>query len=271
MLGKLLKYEWAATYRLLLMIHGAMIFLALLGRFIFTMFVSAEVPFSLFAGGAYVFIYVLGIVSVSISTTIYLLMRFYKNLFTDEGYLMHTLPVNPGQLIWTKFIIFYIWCFIDVAVLIGCLALFLLTPHSAVIFQNYFSEISAAMVSEFDGSSVKCIAYLSLLIPLSTAVQILMMYFSITLGSLMAKHKVLAAFGSYMAILAGSSTVNMIITTIFWKDYFKVLTDAAMVGNYYTFAGLNATFIPSLITQVILGAVLFKATHYIISKHLNLE
>lgn len=271
MLGKLLKYEWSATYRLLLIIHGVMLLLSLLGRLLFTMFVSADIPFSLFAGGAYVLFYIFGIIAVSISTTIYMLTRFYRNLFTDEGYLMHTLPVSPGQLIWSKFIIFYVWCFVDIAVLAGCLVLFLLTPHSATVFTEAFSKLSEALLIEFGGSGTKCILYISLLIPLSTGVQIIMMYFSITLGSLMAKHKVLAAFGSYVALLAGASTLNMIVTTIFWRDYFKVLTDVAMIRSYSTFAGLNATLIPNLVMQVILGAVLFKATHYIISKHLNLE
>ena len=35
--------------------------------------------------------------------------RFYKNLMTDEGYLMFTLPVSRSQLIWSKLIVSMAW------------------------------------------------------------------------------------------------------------------------------------------------------------------
>ena len=42
-------------------------------------------------------------------TTILILYRYYKNFFTDEGYLTFTLPVTRDQLLWSKIINAFIW------------------------------------------------------------------------------------------------------------------------------------------------------------------
>ena len=45
----------------------------------------------------------------SILAFVLMIYRFYKNLMTDEGYLMFTLPVTTGQLIWSKMIVSAVW------------------------------------------------------------------------------------------------------------------------------------------------------------------
>lgn len=271
MLAKLLKHEWKSTYRLLVITHGAMLVSALLGRIIFTLAVSTEVPVTLAAGGAYVILFFFGIIGVSTATTICLLMRFYRNLFTDEGYLMHTLPVGAGHLIWSKFIIFYFWCLLDTVILIGCLSLFFLTPRSTPVVIDVLNKCYTLLLAELGGSEIKSTLYIVLCIPLATAEQILLMYFSITLGSLMTKHKVLGAVGCYLAIMAATFTLNMVIVLIFCGNYFDVVLKASQSGSYPVFLGLKNTFYFSLLQPVILGAIFYKATHYIITKHLNLE
>ena len=44
--------------------------------------------------------------------SIYIAVRFYKNLYTDEGYLMHTLPVTPRQLLVSKLTVGSLWSFL---------------------------------------------------------------------------------------------------------------------------------------------------------------
>ena len=42
------------------------------------------------------------IAAAFVITLILTIQRFYKNLLTDEGYLMFTLPVSTGRLIWSQ-------------------------------------------------------------------------------------------------------------------------------------------------------------------------
>ena len=68
--------------------------------------------------------------------TIYFAIRFYKNLYTDEGYLMHTLPVKPWMLIVSKLTIGTIWFYLIDLLLVGAITLITLI---ALPTMAYFS------------------------------------------------------------------------------------------------------------------------------------
>ena len=104
MLKKLIKYEWKDTRRLLLPINLAIIVLTLVGCAMLStsIFDSKE---SLIFSIPLLLLYVLSIMAFSSVTIIYIYVRFYKNLYTAEGYLMHTLPVTPMQLFHSKLIV----------------------------------------------------------------------------------------------------------------------------------------------------------------------
>ena len=48
------------------------------------------------------FMYISIFIALVAATVIIVILRFYKGLLGDEGYLMHTLPVKPWQLITSK-------------------------------------------------------------------------------------------------------------------------------------------------------------------------
>ena len=104
MLKKLLKYEWKETARLLLPINLALIVLTVLGcAMLSTSIFDSEV--SIFFAVPLLILYIISIIAFSSVTIIYIYVRFYKNLYTAEGYLMHTLPVTPMQLFHSKLIV----------------------------------------------------------------------------------------------------------------------------------------------------------------------
>lgn len=112
MLKKLLKYEWKDTYRLLLPINLAIILITLIGCIILnTSIFNSDTGFLLAA--PLLILYVLSIITFSCTTLVYIYVRFYKNLYTAEGYLMHTLPVTPTQLFHSKLIVGYFWFFLN--------------------------------------------------------------------------------------------------------------------------------------------------------------
>ena len=71
------------------------------------------------AAGLYIFVYVLFIFAIVVATYVYLAIRFQKNLFSDEGYLTHTLPVSPTKLIWSKMLVAWAWIAIDLVCVIA--------------------------------------------------------------------------------------------------------------------------------------------------------
>ena len=102
MLGKLMKHEFKTTSKVILPLYLILVVLTIFARIFAQSLFTAEnsnidsIGFGLF-GGLSVILYILGLFAVSIASFIYLLVRFYKNLFGDEGYLMHT-PVSYTHL-----------------------------------------------------------------------------------------------------------------------------------------------------------------------------
>ena len=86
MLGKLMKYEFKATSRMLLPINGAMLLFALIIRLFMELnfFQTGNMAISALATVMAV-MYVMVIIAAFVITLIVIIQRFYKNLLTDEG------------------------------------------------------------------------------------------------------------------------------------------------------------------------------------------
>ena len=79
-------------------LHIALLIFTILGRITLGSDFLMQMPDEIFA--LLVIFYVMMVIVVGVISSFYFIYWFYKNLFTDEGYLMHTLPVKPWQLVW---------------------------------------------------------------------------------------------------------------------------------------------------------------------------
>ena len=73
------------------LLNGAAIFMGALGGSGFLFSQISELPDLLIV--LYLFAYVLIVIAASVMTQVLMIQRYYKNLFTDEGYLTNVLPV----------------------------------------------------------------------------------------------------------------------------------------------------------------------------------
>lgn len=93
MLGKLIKHEFKAVTNVMLLINGCTLLLSLIGCLTFVSPLwELENDYIPMMAAFSVIVYYIAIIAISFASAIYLMLRFYKNLYTDEGYLMHTLP-----------------------------------------------------------------------------------------------------------------------------------------------------------------------------------
>ena len=89
MLTKLMKYEWMATARYLVPLYLAIAFISILTKVTFSIsFISEHL---IFVPPVIFFIYILSLVVLALTTLLLIIMRFYKNLLTGEGYLMFSI------------------------------------------------------------------------------------------------------------------------------------------------------------------------------------
>ena len=116
MLGKLIKHEFRATARLMLPLFLVVILLSCFMRLTASVLALGDgrsfvlrLLSGLFSTG-----FVLSIFASLIFSVVMMVSRFYKNLMTDEGYLMFTLPVGVHSLLWSKLItaaLFFLFTF----------------------------------------------------------------------------------------------------------------------------------------------------------------
>ena len=129
MLKKLLKYELKSTSRIMWILYAAAIACGALLGVIVNLQLRSSGNDSLdlaFSGEgrlqvlsilliAFIAVYVLLLTAIMVTTFILIIMRFYRNLLLGEGYLMHTLPVEPASLITSKLLVAILWILIAAA------------------------------------------------------------------------------------------------------------------------------------------------------------
>lgn len=169
MLKKCLKHEWKACWKNMALLNGAAIFMGALGGSGFLFSQISELPDLLIV--LYLFAYVLIVIAASVMTQVLMIQRYYKNLFTDEGYLTNVLPVSATDHILSKMLVFGAWSILNALSVLASFA-FLLLPsairyftantllfyNKAMTFSDFLSYLWAQITGVADAahSSVLC-------------------------------------------------------------------------------------------------------------------
>ncbi len=265
MLGKLFRHEWEATSKLLLPLHIILCIITLLGKLSLIM-IGKNGFLDIFLGLVFVF-YILYLIIIAVVTTIYLIIRFYKNLFSDEGYLTHTLPVSHNQLIVSKLLAAFLWSLIDIIMIIASILVLVADNKTIPYMLKELPFLFHNFQATFGFSIWVYIIIFIILSLIFIIINTLMLYCSIALGHKFGKHKIIGSFVAYMVLYA----VNQIVSTIilfaggfFWKvSDFATPMDNLNIFNMYLFI-FSALYIG-------FGICYYIITHFILKNQLNLE
>lgn len=202
MFAKLLKYEWKATSKMLgilsLCILGAGVISG--GAIRAIDYLSGKIVndgMAAVAIGGFVFLIFgmfMALIAYALGTQFYLLFRFYKTRFTDQGYLTFTLPVSNRSIFLSSYVNTLFWMLISAVTII---AAFLIAALIGVtVPEDIFNEILYAFSYDEDAGAyiaLQCVGSL-----VSGASSVMIMMASVTAGAVAAKkHKILAAIGIY--------------------------------------------------------------------------
>ena len=173
MLGKLLRYDIKSILRYWWIIAISTLGAAVLGggamRFMieFNKIEDPSVILSLTYISAFLLfaLCIFAIVASFILTYILVFYRFYKNFFTDEGYLTFTLPVSRKKLFLSKTINALLFTTLQAIVFaVGIAIIFLFTsPKYFVEVMGYFSDMFLFVWDEI-GSPLWEIVYIILIV-----------------------------------------------------------------------------------------------------------
>lgn len=276
MLIKLFKYEWKFFWKVPATINLALVIITLLG---ITSLISPLWTLDYDIIGALMatslLFYYLSIFAGSIAVSVYIAIRFYKNVYTDEGYLTNTLPVTPRQIILSKLFVGVLWTAITgLVIMFSVLILVAVGLYSygdnsiieiireLMLAWNDMAEIFREIGFRPFSFTFLCVIYSII----STFFSILMLYSAISLGQMFSRHKVAGAiiwyFVEYMVVQFGSSILMTIIgfSVVNRLDYYDSISsifDPIMIGSIFLY--------------LLGGFGLYCITEYMLKKKLNLD
>ena len=280
MLKKLLKYDWKSVSGLLLILHGILLAYTLIGRIGIafglskygdTLTGSVAEAYGI-VSGIYILIYVFFIMAIMVVTGVYLAARFHKNLFSDEGYLTHTLTVSPAKIMWSKILVSWAWSVIDAVFVVASIMMLVLFKQTFEPFKNVVCEFFSILAGVY-GMQNQVLMILLILTVLAQffGCYTMLVLFSMCLGRLFKTHKILGAVVSFFGINIILSIVSTIIMFAVpgWSSTGSVSVTAAANGGFI--GGENSIFLFTFVWNLALAVVFFLGSRYILSRKLNLE
>lgn len=264
MLGKLIKHEWKSTARLLLPLNLLIIGFSIIGRILlgFNVFKKFEE-----IGIILLISYILFLVVCAVVTYIFIIYRFYKNHFTDEGYLMFTLPAKPYELILSKLILAFGWLMINMVVITASIILLVSYRGMGRDFLTFWREFCFQMEAARIYGSFSFLICFILMTIIGAIYSILQVYFCIAVGQLFLKYKLIAAVGVYFGINFILQMVSTIVLIIF--GFFTMMDINNNPHDFLTF--YQTVMYIGIALSGLIGGFYFVMTNYIMKKKLNLE
>lgn len=274
MFTKLLKHEWQATKGILALLcvivliagltigctmhyiiwndqNGTVVNMNDAG--IATKFVSVACMLLIMTG--------VGAVAIcSAGSLFFLIYRFYKRCFTDEGYLTFTLPVTSHQILLSSFLntiigelimLAAVCLSVAIAVLLflGAFPENLIWADVSVGLKEAFSQMWASLREHFD-----VLASMTATGIISALAELIVLMLAVTIGAMIAKkHKILAA----VAVYYGISMVQSFVLTF---------TNLSVVSEENILHIFSATGLTSLV----IGIGGYFLMHYLVDRKLNL-
>lgn len=248
MVKKLFKYEFLAYIRVLFPVYIAMLGVAVLGR-ILMIFESDTISSDLLIGGS-IFMYVITVFVAFGFVSVYAVVRFYKNMFTGEGYLTLTLPATADEHILAKLLSAILFNFVSVIVFIVSFAIF----AAGDVFKEV-AEAASYLIKKAEW-------YYLLEFVLSAIVgmvsNILLYYACLSIGQLFKKNRIAGAVGAYFAYnLALQILSTIALAALAESDYIGDVVEFVLQRNY--------------ILSGVMAIVFYFITRHIVTNKLNLE
>lgn len=270
MVKKLLKHEFIYYFRTFGLFLPIVLVVGAMTR-IFMIFDNGKIINDIIIGFS-IITFVVSCAALMILSTVIGIVRFYKNMYSAEGYLTFTLPVTNAQHIFVKLfvaVVFQTVCLLTV-VISGCIVL------SGKELIDMFRDIMYAMQYAFNGiGAVNMIVFIIemiIMMLLSVASNMLLYYACITIGQTAKKNRILMAIGVYFIYYIITQVIStiftIIITMVSMSDALVKIVE--WIANY-PIPAMHILFGVSVIISAAITALFWFVTQRIMTKKLNLE
>lgn len=228
MFRKLLKYDMRSVWRVWRVMAVVVFLMSVVGAFVLRFLIKNvdkiyNSPALSTLSAFFIAAVWLSVFSTVVLTAVLVYSRFYKNFFTDEGYLTFTLPVSRSQLLLSKTANAVIWSVLLFAFWIICsLPFAIISPmpeEGELVSLVVFEWIGELFKGGWEEIGVWLIVYIveALIFGIcALAYSTSLFQLCITVGAAIAKKsKILAAIGLYYVFSMIASAVQSILSTLF--------------------------------------------------------
>lgn len=277
MLGKLFKHEFKDTAKLMVLIYGMFLAITLIGTLVLSNDAiqnSESTPVNIILAVLMIF-YILSIFALFIITYVYMCIHFYKTMYSDQGYLTHTLPVKTSTIFHVKLLTSLVWMVCSMALMILSIFLLVIGASHGEIFSAEVAAELHQMSLEFEQDmgfpmSVFWI-HMILCILLSCFTYLLWVFTSASVGQLFSQYKIVAAIVTGVVLYFVEQIISVII--MFTTGYTTYMTNT-LVSADDTILARN--FMGNMLTATYIFSITICVIYYIVcriimKKHLNLE
>ncbi len=276
MTGKLIKYEFRSILKIMGIGWAALLSMALFaGLFDLIAFRQNDMEgfghLTEIASAITSFLYGSLFVAIIVVTVLIILMRFYKGLLRDEGYLMHTLPVKTWQLITAKGVVAAAVSLISI--LAATLSVLILMAFDGGI--EYFGEF----MSELLRTLGKYPAYIAIMLEALLlgvcwiAAMIYKAYAALSIGQLAQKHRIALSVGAWIGIGVVFLILMSILGNLSFSSAFSDWLEGILEGMVND-SPLNAIQVGMwilILVEAVQIAIFHVVSEQILRRKLNLE
>lgn len=229
-------------------------------------------------------LYVIMLLASTWGMLIFLGIRFYRSMYTDEGYLSHTLPVTANQLFLSKILVSGVWyLFITIGIGISVVALIVslmtgllnigelssvLTQYNGNIWEflaDAFYELGRTYEEEMGINLLHYGITLLLTYVAGPFITMVTLFGALTIGQLSSKHKGLMGILAYAGLTILSSIIGSTVQSAFMFGA-NVANSASGIT-----VSTNSAYDINVITSLLIAAIMYGVSYYIMNRKLNLD
>lgn len=275
MLKKLLKYDFQSVLKHWWIAAISSFVLSFVGGGCLSLLNSEkELPALLypFAGFALILV-ILSFVVFYFISFIFVFVRFYRNFFTDEGYLTFTLPVTRAQLLNSKLIMSVATLFVTLLVYVLEILIVLCIGFSDAVFTpEFWQELGNGIALLWDNAGGYLIIYLLellVLIILLFVFSTLFLFCCITFASIITKKaKVLVAIGIYYV---ANSIFSFVVQMFYLFGLTSLVTQISDLSMETGMPVLALILLGIICFVAIFCALLYTLQYWMMDRKLNLS
>lgn len=275
-LGKLIKYDFMDVSKLIIPFYIGMGVMGIVIRIFWFVLLNEKIDervrisTGVFQVMSY-FGYAIAIIGIILMTYYAVIIRYYRSIYGNEGYLTNTLPIETYEIILAKLLTFLSWFVVNGIIIF--FTFWFIIPVEGIIKANIFRPEVLHEIETFLRHSVGATLIIAIISMLAMTIEkILFLFLCVSIANMVKSYKILTGIGAYVILGGIIGLIKQVILTftyIFDKNYDNYGNSEREVLR--TFENVFNTNLGMLFTSIIFSVILFFVINYLLKNKLNLE